>query len=148
MRLESKFEIGDIIYTYDVRHVLNKNCGFCEGQGKVECVGKINEEILFAKCPKCNGTGNVPSKKGGSWSSKKEYYVQEVYPVTRMRSEKVKFKIVKIEWNGEVVRYICDMLINGKSWSKIISIEETKAYKTREECQAWCEEMNAQQKFD
>lgn len=149
MQINTNFDIGDTLYTYDFRRVMNKNCGFCGGVGKLSIIG-VDGDTAMGKCPICNGTGNVQSKNSIAWSSKEEYYVRDKQAISMTKTkDNVTFEVAKIVYDERGVVYRCRAIDDGGMVIKedAIIVPESKSFKTRESCQKWCDDKNILQQY-
>ena len=119
--VENKFEVGEECYTV-CRTTTKYKCPFCEGNGKKEYNGY---EI---PCSNCRGTGKLDNPK------------ETVLVVCKVRVR----RLIASIWKGQMtIKYkvdcVDDILRNIRNRS------ETSLFKTVEEAERYCVEVNTKQ---
>ena len=144
MKINTKFDIGQTVYTYEAKRVFNKSCSFCNGKGKVICESNDGKLTSPVDCPECNGTGYTRTKDGLAWSTKDIYRIKNEYVAGNRIISDCDLIVKSINITEDFISYVFDIDLSG--YNK--TIEESKLFATEEECQAWCDKMNEMQEFD
>lgn len=119
--IDNKFEIGEECYTY-YRMPVHYECPFCKGNGKLPYNGY---EIW---CKQCDGSGKLHSSQ------------QSVLAVCKVRIR----RLIASIWNDQTtIKYKVDCVDNITL--SIRNRNETTLFKTIEEAEKYCVEVNTKQ---
>ena len=119
--VNNKFEIGEECYSVH-RTMTEHECPFCKGDGKIICNG------YYISCGTCHGTGKIKNPK------------ETVLAVVKVRVRRL---IVSI-WKDQItVKYKVDCI--DDICRNIRNRSETSLFKTIEEAEQYCLEVNTKQ---
>lgn len=118
--VNNKFEIGEECYSV-YRKPIQYKCPICEGKGRFEYNGY---DIL---CKNCNGTGKLHNPK------------QSVMEVCKVRIRRI---ITSIWGDQIIVKYKVDGIDEFKLTNNIRNRSEGNLFKTKEEAEKYCIEVN------
>lgn len=121
--IDNKFEIGEECYSV-YKAPLHYKCPICEGKGSFVYNGYIIE------CRECKGTGTLRTPG------------QTVHVVCKVRIRWMKVSIHKDVVN---VKYKVEALT--ETYGKVTSRSEKTLFKTREEAEQYCVEVNTKQRI-
>lgn len=121
--VENKFEIGEECYSV-YRKPIHYKCPICEGKGRFEHNG------YDVWCKNCNGSGKLHNSK------------QFVMAVCKVRIR----RIIASIWNDQItVKYKVDGIDEFK-FVNIKNRSEESLFKTKEEAEKYCVEVNTKDK--
>ena len=150
----NNFSIRDRVYLYEKKLVLNTNCNFCLGAGKLLLKGH-NSEVLYVKCPKCEGKGASTSRENPKrWSSKNYYTTRTTYRSTKsgLPYENVKFFVEGIniytDSEGSDITYTLTVVSEDEENLGSFDAKEDKMFVSKQECELFCMKMNEMEFFD
>jgi hypothetical protein len=130
MKIETKFNLGDVVYgiskrTQQVKHT----CGACNGAGKVELNGKS------FTCPECWGRGHTTTTEPMAWRVS-----TDLFPSIIGRVEAIRYAENELKDNDNATRYmvVSTGIGSGTLWS------EESLFSSLEEAQAVCDAHNAE----
>ena len=110
--INNKFDIGEEVFS--IWSVpLKKKCDMCEGDGVIEYNGKS------MRCPQCKGA---------------KFLVNDKYKLWEVMPQKLKVYSIKASTNGTEV----NIKYKASGWNR----GEMNLFKTLEEAQARCDELN------
>lgn len=119
--IENKFEVGEECYTV-CRTTTKYKCPFCDGNGKKEYNGY---EI---PCSNCHGTGKLDNPK------------ETVLVVCKVRVR----RLIASIWKDQItIKYKVDCI--DDIYRNIRNRGETSLFKTVEEAEKYCVEVNTKQ---
>jgi DnaJ-class molecular chaperone len=128
MKIETKFNLGDVVYgiskrTQQVKHT----CGACNGLGKVELNGKS------FTCPECWGRGHTETTEPMAWRIDTDLFPSKV---GRVQATEYAKKYLKNHDRGTTYMVESTGIGSGSIW------REESLFSSLEEAQAACDAQN------
>lgn len=143
MIFESRFELGDVVYTIDKRYA-KIPCSLCKGVGDVEAI--FEGKPYTFHCPKCKGLKYV-SAPSPIWMVR-EVEHSGISPLSP--TVEAEYVIKGFFISEEDIELIATVTNKGNVLRKSDAdrikkrIKETMAFSSKEEAQKRCDELNRQ----
>lgn len=145
MKIESKYSLGDIVYTVQKTQVY-ENCTVCDGEGTVDV--QVKEGYYKVFCPNCKGHKTVVTTTNRIWVILEKVFVgigmaspiaEAKYEIKEVivKEDGISYKVVLYNEGANLSRFTKDRLTK--------TISEELLFLSKVEAQAYCDKMNQQE---
>lgn len=145
MKIESKYNLGDIVYTVQKTQVF-EDCTVCDGEGTVDV--QVKEGYYRVFCPNCKGHKTVATTTDKLW-----VILEKVFVGIGLASPiaEAKYEIQEIIANERGISYKVRLYNEDANLSRFTrdrltkTISEELLFLSKVEAQAYCDKMNQQE---